>query len=155
MDQICTKKIFLAENKKSEQHHWILHIRISLSINFYLNLTILIVWTKLAQKGISGQKRKRWTSLSNSTYLKRDSHQILTLSVNFDFLDHICPKRVFPIKSRKIEHHHWILHIRINVGIKFQVKLILLTFWTKFAQKSISHQKQKKRTSPLNSVCSN
>ena len=38
---------------------------------------------------------------------------------SFDFLDQICPKRVIPIKNRKIEHH-WILHIPISLGTKFQ-----------------------------------
>ena len=30
---------------------------------------------------------------------------------NFDFLDQICPKRYFPVKNRKIEHHYEILRI--------------------------------------------
>ena len=50
------------------------------------------------------------------------------------FLDQICPKRVFPLWNRKSEHHHWILHTWIRLGAKFQLKLTILNFWTKFAQ---------------------
>ena len=28
------------------------------------------------------------------------------LKLTFDFFDQICPKRVFPVKSIKSEHHH-------------------------------------------------
>ena len=42
---------------------------------------------------------------------------------------------VFPVKNGKIEHHHWILHIPICLGTKFQIKLTILIFWTKFVQK--------------------
>ena len=52
-----------------------------------------------------------------------------------DFLDEICPKRVFSVQSRKSEQHHWILHIRISLGTKFQLKVTILIFWTKFSRK--------------------
>ena len=39
------------------------------------------------------------------------------------FLHHVWPKRVFPVKNGKSEHHHWILHIRISLDTKFQRKL--------------------------------
>ena len=58
-------------------------------------------------------------------------------------LDQICPKRVFPIKSRKSEHHYGILDIRISLGTKLQLKLNILTFWTKFAQKGYFRSKTK------------
>ena len=51
-----------------------------------------------------------------------------------EILDYICSKRVLPVEHRKSEHHHWILHIWISLGIKFQLKLTILSFWTKFAQ---------------------
>ena len=37
---------------------------------------------------------------------------------------------MFPVWNRKSEHHHWILHIRISLGTKFQLKLIVLTFFS-------------------------
>ena len=51
----CAKfvQIFLVENWKSEHHHWILHIRISLGIKFHIELTILIFVPNLPKKGIS------------------------------------------------------------------------------------------------------
>ena len=42
---------------------------------------------------------------------------------------------VFPVKNRKCEHRDGILHISISIGTKFQLKLIILSFWTKFTQK--------------------
>ena len=51
MDQICPKKIFLVENRESEHRHWILPIQISLVSKLQLKLTIMILWTKFAQKG--------------------------------------------------------------------------------------------------------
>ena len=50
-------------------------------------------------------------------------------------LDQICQKRVFLVSSRKSEYYHWILYIRISLGTKFQLKVTILIFWTKFAQK--------------------
>ena len=46
-----------------------MHIQISLGNKFQLKLTILIFWTKSAQKDISSQKQKKWKSLLNSAYL--------------------------------------------------------------------------------------
>ena len=48
----------LLENAKSEQHHWILRIWISLGAKFQRQLTILIFWTKLAQKVYFRSKKK-------------------------------------------------------------------------------------------------
>ena len=94
---------------------------------------------------------------------------------NFDFLDQLCPNRVFPVESKKLnffigfwmfklvqissfslnwrfwvfnlpgkstsdqkqksEHQHWILYILIiSLGTKFQLKMKILNFWTKFTQ---------------------
>ena len=44
--------------EKSEQHHWILYIRISVGTKFRLKLAISIFWPNLPQKGISGVKQK-------------------------------------------------------------------------------------------------
>ena len=50
-------------------------------------------------------------------------------------MDQIFPKKVFPVEKRKSEHHHGNLHIWISLSTKFQLKLIILSFWTKFSQK--------------------
>ena len=41
---------------------------------------------------------------------------------NFDFLEQICPKKVFLVQNRKSEHPHWILLIAIGWGTKFHFK---------------------------------
>ena len=65
------------------------------------------------------------------------------------------PKKVIKIKIKKIEHPHWILHIRISLGTEFQYKQTFLIFWAKFAQKGYFQSKQIKWTTPLNSTYSN
>ena len=51
LEQISKKKILPVKNTKNEHRYWILHIRISLSTNFRLKLTIAIFWIKFAKKG--------------------------------------------------------------------------------------------------------
>ena len=46
-----TKKGISNHKQKSEHHHWILHIWISLSTKFQVKLTVLIFWNKFALKG--------------------------------------------------------------------------------------------------------
>ena len=99
-------------------------------------LRILNFWTKFAQK------RYFWSETKESEQHHWILHTRIRLATkfslktdNFHISDQICPKRMFLIENEKSEHHLWILHIRISWGIKFQPKLIILTFWTKFAQK--------------------
>ena len=40
-----------------------------------------------------------------------------------------------------VENGNRIVHIRISIGTKLQLKLTILTFWTKFAQKWYSQSK--------------
>ena len=51
------------------------------------------------------------------------------------FLSNFAQKTCFWSKTEKNEHHHWILHIRISLGTKFQLKLTILIFWIEFVQK--------------------
>ena len=51
----------------------------------------------------------------------------LTLN-NFEFLDQTCPRKILMVKNRKIEHHHFIPHIQVSLGTKFQLKLTILIF---------------------------
>ena len=44
------------------------------------------------------------------------------------------PKKLFPVKKWKSEHHYWILCIWISQGTKLQLKLTILILWTKFTQ---------------------
>ena len=61
--------------------------------------------------------------------------QISTQFDNFNFLEQICPEKVFPIKNKKSEYHRWILHIWISLDTKFQIKQTISSFWTRFVQK--------------------
>ena len=63
---------------------------------------------------------------------------------NCEFLNQICPRKIFMFKSRNKEHHHWILHIHISVGTKFYLKLTILIFLSGFAQKGFFCSKAKK-----------
>ena len=47
-------------------------------------------------------------------------------------------------ENGKSGHQHWILHIRISQGTEFQLKLKILRFWTKFAQKGYFLSKTEK-----------
>ena len=58
-------------------------------------------------------------------------------------------KRVFLVQNTKNEQHSSILHIRINLSIKFQLKLTILTFETKFAQEGCFQSKTEKVNSWL------
>ena len=60
------------------------------------------------------------------------------------------PKIRISFENRKSEHHHWIFHIRVNLDAKCQLKLTILIFWIKFAQKRYFQSKRKNWTLPLN-----
>ena len=121
---------FLIENETSEQCHWILHIRIPVGTRLHLKLIILTFLTKLAQKGgVFDRKQKKWIPPLYSVHSNWFRLQILWL---------------FLIKNRNSENHHYTLDVRISVGTKFHLKLIFLTFWTKFSQKRYFQSKAEK-----------
>ena len=57
--KFAQKGYFQSNNRKSEHHQRILHIRISLDTKFPLKMTILIFWIKHIQKGYFGLKTKK------------------------------------------------------------------------------------------------
>ena len=54
------------------------------------------------------------------------------------------PKKVFPVKNWKSEHHHWTPHIQISLGTEFPLKLTISIFLTRFAQKGFFWSKTEK-----------
>ena len=52
------------------------------------------------------------------------------------------------LKQKTNEQHHRILHMRISLGTKFQVKLTFLIFLIKFVQKRTFRSKTEKSTFP-------
>ena len=143
MDQICIKRTFLVEKDKSVNHHWIMHFLISLGTKFWLKLKILIFWTKFTQIGHSWSKKAK-LNITTEFYI----FTVLNFGTKF------AQKRYFRSKTKKSDYHRCILHIWISLGTKFQLKLAILIFWTKFAQKNVSSWKQKKWASPLHSAYS-
>ena len=56
---------------------------------------------------------------------------------------------MFPVLNRKSEQRNWILHIRISIGAKFQLKLTILIFLTKFAQQDYFQSKTNKMNTAI------
>ena len=105
--------------------------------NFSLNWQFWFFWPDLPRSGFSGLKQKKWTPHIFYIILHIQISLVWNFSSNwqFWFFGPNLPKKVFPVKNRKSEHHHGILHIWIILGTKFQLKLIILSFWTNFTQK--------------------
>ena len=102
--------------------------------NFSLNWQYWFFWLDLSKKVFSGLKQKKWTS--HVFYIML--HIQISLMWNwsskwqFWFFGSNLAKRVFPVTNRKSHYHHGILHIWISLGTKFQLKLIISSFWTNF-----------------------
>ena len=82
----------------------------------------------LPKKFFSRLKQKKWTPPVNSAYSNKSRYQISVVTDSFNFLDQICTKRVFLDKNTKTGHHHRILHIRISLTTKFQLKLTIFSY---------------------------
>ena len=65
----------------------------------------------------------------------------MILTDKFDFLIITCPKRVFTVQNRKMEHDNQIQHIQINHDTNFHCKQPILIFCTKFDQKGYLQSK--------------
>ena len=105
--------------------------------NFSLNWQFWFFWPDLHKKGFSGLKQKKWTPHIFYIILHIQISLVWNFSLNWQFWFFVpnLPKKVIPAENRKSEHHHGILHIWISLGTRFQLKLITLSFWTKFIQK--------------------
>ena len=97
----------------------------------------MIFWPDLPKKGFSGIKQKKWTL--HSFYIIQ--HVQISLVRNFSskwqflFFKPNLHKKVFPVENRKSENPDGVLHIWVSLGTKFQLKLIILSFWTKYTKK--------------------
>ena len=114
--------------------------------NFSWNWHFWSFWPDLPKKGFFGLKHKKWTPLIFYIIL----HIQISLKGNFSskwtfwFFGPNLPKKVFPVQNWKSEHHHWILHVQFSFGSKFQLKLTILTFLTKFTQEGFFWYKTEK-----------
>ena len=143
MDQIQPRKIFMFKTRKSEYHYWISQFQISLGTKFQLKLIILIFFLPdLPKNGFSGLKQKKWRPHIFYIILHIQISLVQNLISNwqFWFFGSNLPKMVFPVENKISEHQHRILHIWISLGKKFQLKLITISFWTKFIPKRSKEQ---------------
>ena len=120
---------------KNWQHHWILNIRISLPIKFHFEQTVLNFWTKFDQEGYLWSKIEKGNIIIEFHILELVLVPNFSSNWQFWFFGLNLPKNVFLVQNRKSKYHHVILHIRISLSSKFQLKLTILSFWTKFTQK--------------------
>ena len=104
----------------------------------------MIFWTKFSQKGCFQPKTEKVSSAIEFCIF--ELVYLLNFSWNwqFWFFGPNFPKKVSPVQNRKSEQRHWILHIRISLFTKFQLKLTILIFWTKFVQKGYFQSKTEK-----------
>ena len=126
-----------------------MHIRISLCIKFDFEQTSLNFWTKLAQEGYLCSITQKVNIIIEFCLLKLVLMPSFSSNWQFWFFGPNLHKIESPVKDRKSEHHHGILHIWISPGTKLQLKLIILSFWTRFTQKSICSWKQNKQSKRL------
>ena len=110
-----------------------------------LELTIPILWTKFAQKGSFQSKTKKVNITVESCLFELVEVPNFSLNRQFWFFGLILPKKGISDqkKKKKVEQHHWILHIRLSLGIKFPLKLPTLIFRTKFTPKRYFQLKTK------------
>ena len=113
--------VFPFENSKTEHYHWILNKQINLGAKFQLKLTISIFWTKSSQRCYFQSKMEK-VNITIEFYI---------------FVFFFVPN----FTSNKQKHNDWVLHIRISVGTKFQLKLTILDFWTNFNLKGYIRSK--------------
>ena len=144
MDKICAKRALLVENRKSEHHHWILHIQISLGTKFSFKLKNLLFWIKFIQIECFHWKTENWYITIEFCIFA------LALAVNFILrwqflvLDQIYQNRAFQVENRKCEGHHLVLHIWISLSTKFHLKPTFLIFWAKVAKDVYFQSKREK-----------
>ena len=149
-----TKKGTSVLKRKPEHHDWILNIHISLSTKFQLKQTILIFWTKFAHRGCFLTKKEKVNSTTEFCIFELVLVQSFSWNWQFRFFAPNLPKKGVS-RHTESENHRWVLDIRISWGTKFQLKLTILSFWTKLAWKGCSPSKTEKWTVPLNSEYSN
>ena len=91
-------------DKIDRHHHWILHIRFILCIEFYFEQTILNFWTKFTQERYWSSKTEKVNIFVESCILKLVFVPNFNLNWQFWYFHQICPKWDFLVENRKSEH---------------------------------------------------
>ena len=95
------KGYFWSKTEKNKHDHSIFHIQISLSTKFHLKLTIFNFWNKCVQKGYFLSKAdKMKTTIEFCIFELWSRYQISLWTNNFKFLEQICPKTLFLVRSK-------------------------------------------------------
>ena len=121
------------------------HIRISLSAKFSLNWQFRFFGQNFPKKRYLQYKTEKVnTTIEFCIFeLVKSRYQIPAWPDNLEFLDQICPKRVFPVEHEKNKYQQWIQHIPIILVTKLQLKLTILIFGPNLPKKGICNLKQK------------
>ena len=93
----------MVKNRKSEHHHWIPHIQISLLVpNFCFNWQFWFFWPDLSKKGFSGLKQKKWAPHIFYIIVHIQINLVRNFSTNcqFWFFGPNLPKKIFPVENR-------------------------------------------------------
>ena len=118
----------LKQKKWAQQiFHRILHIYISLVQNFSSNWQFWFFGPNFPKKVFPVKNIILRIHIS----LERN----FSSNWQFWFFGPNLPRKVFLVKDRKNEHYHGLVHNLISLGTKYQLQLIILSFWTKFTQK--------------------
>ena len=124
-------------------------MNIIIEFGVFKSLGTKFSWPDLSKKVFPSLKQRKWTPHFFYIILHIQISLVRNFSSNwqFSFFRPNLPKKVFPVENRKSEHHHIILHIWNSLGAKFQLKLNILRFWTKFTKKKgISSCKKNKQS---------
>ena len=106
----------------------------SQSFHQILLWTILNFWTKFVQGGYLWSKTEEVNIIIEFRIFKLFLVPNLSINWQFWFFSiRFAQKKFFWFKTEKSGHHHWILYSQVSA--KYQLKLTILSFWTKFTQK--------------------
>ena len=144
-------------NRKSEHHHWILHMRNSLGIKFRLNLKIFIFWTRFAQKGHFWFETEKMNVTTELCIFELVSVLNFSLNRQFWFSGSILLKKGhFRKKMEKVntvvEFYTFLLVLVWNLSLNWQFWLFWLNFPKKGKWSGMPGLQHKKWTPPFQSM---
>ena len=121
MNQICPEKVFATQKRKFEQNQ---------VPNFILNRQL---WAKLWT--ISSSKQEKWISNWIQHFRINPSTKFHLRQMTSS--DQICPKMVYPEKSRANEHYHQTQPIWVRIDANFHLKQKVFIFLDESCQKRV------------------
>ena len=153
------KKSTSSQKQKSEQHHWILHIRIWLATKFQLKVTILIFWTKFAKKGYFWSKTRKANSIFFHWIffigIRLATKISLKLTILIFWTKFSTQKGISDGKWEKMNTAFEFCKFELIYVSSFTLNWQYWQFRLKLPKKGISGRKRKKWTSSLHSAYSN